>query len=63
MNFRPFHLNHVPKSCLPSDYDGDLESVRKLHIKTCQEFERSREFFIHEEKQSDVIIAMNESCL
>ena len=63
MNFRPFHEKHVHKSCLPSDYDGDLESVRKLHMKTCREFEKLREFFIYEEKQSDLINAMNESSL
>ena len=63
MNFRPFHNSYVPKSCLPSDYDGNLESVRKLHIKTCNEFERLREFFIYDEKQSDLINRINESSL
>ena len=47
-----FYENHIPKSSLPSDFGGDLESVEVLHKRHCDEFSRMRNFFLAEEKQT-----------
>lgn len=47
-----FYENHIPKSSLPSDFGGDLESVEVLHKRHCDEFSRMRSFFLAEEKQT-----------
>lgn len=51
MDFEKFYNEVVPKSCLPSDFGGDLESVDKLHEKHCKEFLELREFFLATDKQ------------
>lgn len=47
-----FHADHVPRSCLPSDFGGVCDSVEVLHEKMCKELLEMREFFIAEEKQA-----------
>ncbi|CAO1407095.1 unnamed protein product [Diamesa tonsa] len=51
MDYEKFHNEVLPKSCLPSDYGGDLESVEKLHENHCKEFLTLREFFLATDKQ------------
>ena len=46
-----FYKEHIPKSNLPSDYGGDLESIEELHKKQREEFMEMREYFLMEEKQ------------
>lgn len=46
-----FYAEHIPKSCLPKDLGGDLESVDELHRKHCKELIRLRDYFLAEEKQ------------
>lgn len=52
MDYEKFYRDHIPKSCLPSDFGGDLESVAELHAKHCQEFVRLRPYYIAEEQQA-----------
>lgn len=52
MDWDMFYSQHIPKSCLPSDFGGDLESIADLHEKQCKEFQRSRDFFVLEEQQA-----------
>lgn len=47
-----FYEDHIPKSSLPSDFGGNLESVEVLHKRHCEEFLRMRNFFLAEEKQA-----------
>lgn len=51
MDWTKFYSQHIPKSCLPSDFGGDLESLADLHEKQCKEFQRGRDFFLLEEQQ------------
>ena len=51
MDYEKFYNEVVPKSCLPSDFGGDLESVDKLHEKHCKEFLELREFFLATDNQ------------
>lgn len=51
-DFEQFYAQHVPRSCLPSDFGGVCESVEELHKKLCEEFLEMREFFAVEEKQA-----------
>jgi hypothetical protein len=50
MDFQKFYAEFIPKSCLPSDYGGDLESVEVLHNKNRENLMRSREYFLIEER-------------
>lgn len=49
MDMEKFY-NIIPRSCLPSEYGGDLESVDVLHDKQCKELRKMQEFFHHEGK-------------
>lgn len=51
MDYEKFYQEHIPKSCLPSDFGGDLESVAELHEQHCKEFMRLRNYFVAEEQQ------------
>lgn len=46
-----FYSEHIPKSCLPSDYGGDLGSVGELHEKHKMHLAKMKEYFHLEEKQ------------
>lgn len=50
-NLESFYEEHIPKSNLPSDYGGDLESIEELHNKQREEFMEMRKYFLMEEKQ------------
>lgn len=52
MNYEKFYEEHIPKSCLPSDFGGDLESIAELHEKHSKELMRLRNYFIAEEEQA-----------
>jgi hypothetical protein len=54
MDWDKFYADYIPKSCLPSDFGGDLESIAELHEKQCKDFQRSRDFFIFEEQQASL---------
>ncbi|XP_055611347.1 alpha-tocopherol transfer protein-like [Uranotaenia lowii] len=40
----------IPRSCLPSDYGGELKSVAELHQDHIKKFEQMQPFFIAEER-------------
>lgn len=52
MDYENFYKDHIPKSSLPSDFGGDLDTIEKLHEKHNQEFLRLRSYFIAEEQQA-----------
>lgn len=60
MDFEKFYAEHIPKSCLPSDFGGDLESVAELHKKHCTELVGLRNYFIAEEQQAAFKFDVNE---
>ena len=41
---------------MPSDFGGDLPSVKELHEQHCKEFVRLRPFFLAEEKQANLML-------
>lgn len=51
MDYEQFYQDCIPKSSLPSDFGGDLESVAQLHEKHCSELMRLRNYFVAEEQQ------------
>lgn len=53
MSWDDFHKNHIPKSHLPSDYQGDLPSLQELHNKDREFMMRLKDYFVEEEKQSN----------
>jgi hypothetical protein len=55
MDYEKFYRECVPKSHLPSDFGGDLESVEELHMKNRKYLMELRDYFISEEKQSDMV--------
>lgn len=49
MDFEKFYSDHVPKSCLPLENCGDLETIEVLHSKHQQMLEKMHEVFKAEE--------------
>lgn len=47
-----FHAEHVPRSCLPSEFGGVCGSVEDVHEQLSKEFMELREFLALEEKQA-----------
>ena len=54
MDYEEFYKKFVPKTHLPSDYGGTLESVEKLHEKSREKLENLKDYFIYEEQQSNL---------
>lgn len=50
MDYKKFYNECLPKSCLPSDYGGDLESIEVLHNEHRESLNKMRDFFLLEEK-------------
>jgi len=53
MDMEKFYEKHIPKSHLPSDYGGDLESIEELHQKQIKLLNIQRQYFIVEERISN----------
>lgn len=53
MDYEEFYRDHVPKSHLPSDYGGDLESVENLHQNHVQKLMSLKDYFKFEEMQAN----------
>ncbi|CAO1407086.1 unnamed protein product [Diamesa tonsa] len=51
MNWEEFYEKHIPKSCLPSDYGGDLESIELLQQSQCKTFISCKPYFLAECEQ------------
>lgn len=50
MDYEKFYEEWIPKSCLPSDYGGDLESIEDLQNKHRKSLLKMREYFLLEER-------------
>lgn len=53
MDYEKFYRECIPKSHLPSDYGGDLESVEVLNKRHREGLVELREFFLMEEQQKN----------
>jgi hypothetical protein len=51
IDWEHFYENHIPKSCLPRDYGGDLESIEELSQKNLQELKKLQNYFKIEEEE------------
>lgn len=51
LDYDKFSKEFIPKSQLPADYGGDLESVEVLQKKYREELMELRDFFLLEEQQ------------
>lgn len=60
MDYEKFYQEYIPKSSLPSDFGGDLESVAELHEKHCKELKRLRSYFLAEEQQAGLKFDVSE---
>ena len=49
INWEEFYEKHIPRSCLPSDYGGDLESVEDLSKKNLEELKDLTDYYNVEE--------------
>lgn len=49
IDWNEFYENHIPKSHMPSDYGGDLESVEDLSKKTRNKLMEADGYFKYEE--------------
>lgn len=45
-----FYEKHIPKSSLPSDYGGDLDSIQEHHQQNWRSLEGLQDFFDKEEQ-------------
>lgn len=54
MDFEKFYAECIPKSHLPSDYGGELQSVSELHEKQKKTFADLRDYFVLEEMQASL---------
>lgn len=54
MDYEKFYSECVPKSHLPSDFGGDLESVEVLHNKHRESLMELRDYFMMEEQQANL---------
>lgn len=52
-NFDQLH-EHVPVSCLPSTFGGELASIPELHESYKSEFARLQSYFVEEEKEASL---------
>lgn len=53
-NYEAFHRDFVPRSCLPSDFGGELKTAEEMHKDHNKEFTRLRNFFIADEKEAKI---------
>lgn len=50
MDYEKFYKECIPKSCLPSDYGGDLESLEVLHNNHRESLMKMRDYFLLHER-------------
>lgn len=46
-----FYEKAIPRECLPSDFGGDLASIKELHEQFKNEYYNLRDYFRAEEEQ------------
>ena len=52
MDYNKFFDEFVPRSCMPSDFGGDLKSIEELHKQTCIELNLQNHYFLMEQLQA-----------
>lgn len=62
MDYEKFYADCIPKSHLPSDYGGDLESIEILHNRQRKTFMEMRDYFMLEEKQKNLEFDEHADC-
>lgn len=50
-DYAEFYQKFIPRSHMPSDYGGNLESLKELHEQNRKLLSDTREYFIMEEQQ------------
>lgn len=50
LDMQQFAKDFIPKTHLPKELDGDLESVEILHKQTCEKLMSLQDYFMAEEK-------------
>lgn len=45
INWEEFHQKYIPKSHLPSDYGGDLRSIKEMHEESPEILQRFKTYF------------------
>lgn len=53
MDYEKFYKECIPKSHLPSDFGGDLESIEELHKRNRADLMKLRDYFLLEEQQTN----------
>lgn len=52
VDMEKFHKEFIPRNLLPSNYQGDLESVSNMHEAMTKEFANMKAHFEEEQKQA-----------
>lgn len=52
MDWEEFYENQVPKSSLPSDYGGELDSIAVMHKQNCSSLVKWKGYFEAESAQT-----------
>lgn len=52
MDWEEFYKNQVPKSSLPSDYGGELDSIEVMHERNCRNLIKWKDYFEAESAQT-----------
>lgn len=55
LDYEKFYKEWIPKSCLPSDYGGDLESVEELHEMQRKSLMKMRDYFLLTEQMMNFV--------
>lgn len=55
-NYEDFFEKYIPRSHMPSDYGGDLESCEELHEKNRELLMEMRDYFINEVLQTNLML-------
>lgn len=53
-DYEDFFKNHLPRSHMPKDYGGELESSDELNEKTKVMLNEMRDYFLFEEQQTNL---------
>lgn len=46
MDYEKFHNECIPRSCLPSEYFGDLDNIETLHNRNTESLMKLRDYFL-----------------
>lgn len=52
IDWEGFYANHIPRSCLPSDYGGDLESIEVLSKRNLEKLKDLQDYYEIDEEDT-----------